>query len=172
MRTGDIAAVGGESQLARAAQVRQIHKAAQHVQARIHGPHAEHSAADADDILARRHGGGGVDVFEKLHEVHHTLLLLAIRAHRLLVVLLHVRESVGEVVQRPLPAVEHSRGGWQFLDLLGDRLGGGAAADLLVAARDDSLSLPGVTHDFLSACNWSWRSDCWRSLLQALSLSR
>lgn len=144
-RTGDGAVVGGQSQLARATEVGQIHKAAEHVQARVHRPHAEHSPSHPDNILARRHGGRGINVLEELDEMLHAGFRLAVIAHRLLVILLNIGERVGQVVQRTLPAVEHTGRCRKLLDLLGNGLGRRAAADLFVAARHDRLPLS-VTH--------------------------
>ena len=83
-------AVGRKPQLAGAAEVRKVHKAAEHVQPRVHRPHAEDAPAHSDDVLARRHGGRGVNVGEELDEQADAVLIFAVLAHDHLVVLLHV----------------------------------------------------------------------------------
>ena len=99
-------AVGRKPQLAGTAEVRKVHKAAEHVQPSIHWPHAEHAPPDTDDILTSRHGRCGVNVGEKLDEKADRVLVLAVLAHDHLVLLLDIGESVGQVVQCPLACVQ------------------------------------------------------------------
>jgi hypothetical protein len=144
-RTRILKAVGRQPQLARAAEVRKVDKAAEDVQPCIHGPHAQHASSHANDVLAGWDGGSGVDVGQELNEQADGLLIFAVLAHDHLVVLLHVSEGVREVVQRTLAAVQRTRGRRELAQLFGDGLGSRARANLLVARRNDRLARR-VTH--------------------------